>query len=113
MNEQMAPKTKGGSGIVEALWAGTAVFAATKAKTYSSFITSVVIYGVVLIVVLAAATWVMKALGIRALEKFSVAEIQCQAGETPTNDCYGEQGCMKPSGACYKLLSTSSGPASA
>jgi hypothetical protein len=102
---------KGGAiGIVEALWAGTAVFAATKAKTYSGFVTSVVIYGVILIVVLAAATWVMKAIGLRPLERFSVAEIQCQAGETPTNDCYGEQGCTKPSGACYKLLSTQNGP---
>ena len=109
----MAPLKKGGSGIVEALWAGTAVFAAVKARSYSSFITSVVIYGVVLMVVLAAAAWVMKTLGIRALERFSVAEIQCQAGETPTSDCYGEQGCLKPSGACYKLLSTSAGPASA
>jgi hypothetical protein len=106
-----SPKKKGGAGITEALWAGTAVFAATKAKSYSGFITSVVIYGAVLMVVLAAATWIMKSLGLRPLEKFSVAEIKCQAGETPTADCYGEQGCTKPSGACYKLLSTQQGPA--
>jgi hypothetical protein len=105
-------KKKGGSvGIVEALWAGTAVFAATKAKSYSGFITSVVIYGLILIVVLAAASWVLKTIGLRPLEKFSVANIQCQPGETPTPDCYGEQGCTKPSGACYKLLSTQQGPA--
>jgi len=109
-----ATKKGGAVGIVEALWAGTAVFAATKAKSYSGFITSVVIYGLVLIVVLAAASWVMKTIGLKPLEKFSVAEIQCQAGETPTSDCYGEQGCTKPSGACYKLLSTQNGaPASA
>jgi hypothetical protein len=107
-------KKKGGSvGIVEALWAGTAVFAATKAKSYSGFIVSVVIYGLILLVVLAAATWVMRTIGLRPLEKFSVAEIQCQAGETPTNDCYWEQGCTKPSGACYKLLNTATAPASA
>jgi len=108
----MAPK-KGGSGIVEALWAGTAVFAATKAKTYSSFIISVIVYGVVLMVVLAAGAWVLRTIGIQAREKFSVSEIQCQAGETPTSDCYGEQGCQLPSGACYKLLSTQTGGASA
>jgi hypothetical protein len=107
------PSKKGGAGIVEALWAGTAVFAATKAKSYTGFITSVVIYGLVLMVVLAAASWLMKSLGFQPLEKFSVAEIQCQAGESPTNDCYGEKGCTKPSGACYKLLNTSTGPASA
>ena len=104
---------KGGAGITEALWAGTAVFAATKARTYSGFITSVVIYGIVLMVVLTAATWLMKTIGLQAREKFSVAEIQCQPGETPTNDCYGEQGCMKPSGNCYKLLSTQNGGPSA
>jgi hypothetical protein len=110
----MAGNKKGGAlGIVEALWAGTAVFAATKAKTYSGFITSVVIYGIVLMIVLAVATWLLKTIGLQPREKFSVAEIQCQAGETPTNDCYGEQGCMKPSGACYKLLSTQTGPSSA
>ena len=105
----MAPK-KGGAGITEALWAGTAVFAATKAKTYTGFITSVVIYGIVLMIVLAASAWLLKTLGIRINEKFSVAEIKCQPGETPTNDCYGEEGCMKPSGNCYKLLSTQTGP---
>ena len=104
----MAPK-KGGAGIVEALWAGTAVFAATKAKTYSAFVTSVVIYGVILMAVLAAAAWLAKVVGIQWREKFSVSQIQCQAGETPTNDCYGEQGCMMPSGNCYKLLSPQTG----
>jgi hypothetical protein len=104
----MAGKSKGGAvGIVEALWAGTAVFAATKAKSYTGFITSVVIYGVVLMVVLAAATWLMKTIGLKPLEKFSVADIQCQQGETPTDNCYGEKGCVTASGACYKLLSNS------
>lgn len=109
----MAPK-KGGAGITEALWAGTAVFAAVKAKSYTGLITSIVIYGVILMVVLAGAAWLMKLVGLQARERFSVAEIQCQAGESPTSDCYGEQGCVKPSGNCYKLLSTQDGmPAAA
>jgi len=109
MSKGSSGKKGGAIGIVEALWAGTAVFAATKARTYSGFVTSVVIYGLVLMVVLAAAAWLMKTIGIQPLEKFSVAEIQCQSGETPTSDCGGEQGCVKPSGNCYKLLSTQNG----
>ena len=72
---------KGGAGIVEALWAGTAVFAATKAKSYSGFITSLVIYSIVLIIVLAAATWVMKALGIA-----SAADLDVLADYAPVVD---------------------------
>lgn len=76
---------KGGAGIVEALWAGTAVFAATKAKSYTGFITSVVIYSIVLIIVLAAATWVMKALGIQMKEGMANGAFgQCPNGGTPT-----------------------------
>jgi len=79
---------KGGAGIVEALWAGTAVFAATKAKSYTGFVTSVVIYGIVLIIILAAATWVMKALGIQMKEGMENgvegAFGQCPNGGTPT-----------------------------
>lgn len=104
----MAPK-KGGAGITEALWAGTAIFAAVKARTYTGMITSVVLYSIVLMAVLAAGAWLLKLVGLQARERFSVAEIQCQPGESPTSDCYGEQGCTKPSGACYKLLSTQDG----
>ena len=102
---------KGGSGIVEGLWAGTAVYAATKARTFGGFLQSFLMYAVVLIVLIAAAGWVLNAAGIQWKEKFSVAEIQCQAGETPTDNCYGERGCTKPSGSCYKLLTTGGGPA--
>jgi hypothetical protein len=81
----MAMKKKGGAGIVEALWAGTAVFAATKAKSYTGFITSVVIYGIILILVLAAANWVMKSLGIQMKEGMvNGAFGQCPNGGTPT-----------------------------
>ena len=104
----MAKKT-GGAGITEALWAGTAIFAAVKARTYTGMITSVILYSIVLMAVLAAGAWLLKLVGLQAREKFSVAEIQCQAGETPTSDCGGEQGCVKASGNCYKLLSTANG----
>ena len=108
----MAKTSRGGAvGIIEALWAGTAVFAATKAKTYTGFITSTVIYGVILMIVLAVGAWLMKTIGIQAKEKFTIDEIQCQSGETPTSDCYGEQGCVMPSGNCYKLLSKQNGGA--
>jgi len=106
----MAPK-KGGSGIVEGLWAGTAVFAATKARTCSGFLQSFVIYAIVLMVLIAVAAWVAKAVGLELREKMTdIGAIQCQAGETETPDCYGEKGCMKPSGNCYKLNSPSGGP---
>jgi hypothetical protein len=105
-------KVKGGSGVVEGLWAGTAFFAATKAKTFAGFITSFLVYAVILIVVIAVAMWVLKAVGLQVREKMTdIGAIQCQAGETETPDCYGEKGCMKPSGNCYKLNSPSGGPA--
>jgi hypothetical protein len=107
----MAPK-KGGSGIVEGLWAGTAFFAATKAKTFAGFVTSFLVYAVVLMIVIAVGVWVMQTLGIQMREKMTdIGAIQCQAGETETSDCYGERGCMKPSGNCYKLNTPSGGPA--
>jgi hypothetical protein len=106
----MAPK-KGGSAIVEGLWAGTAVFAATKARTFPGFLQSFVIYAVILMVLIAVAAWVAKAVGLELREKMTdIGAIQCQAGETETPDCYGEKGCMKPSGNCYKLNSPSGGP---
>jgi hypothetical protein len=110
----MPPKPTKGGGLTEVLWTGTAVFAATKAKTYSGFLVSAAVYSVILMLVLAGAAWLLRTLGIHVQERFSVAQIRCQAGETPTNDCYGEEGCRKPSGACYKLLSMpTGGPASA
>jgi len=84
-----------------------------EARTFPGFLKSFLMYAVVLIVLIAAAGWVLNALGIQWREKFSVSEIQCQAGESPTDNCYGEKGCTKPSGACYKLLTTQTGPASA
>ena len=109
----MPAQKKGGSGIVEGLWAGTAFFAAIKARTFTGFIASFLMYAIVLIVFLAVAAWLLNTLGFQWKEKFTVAEIQCQAGETPTDNCYGEKGCTKPSGNCYKLLSTQDGAPSA
>lgn len=105
--------SKGGAiGVVEGLWAGTAIFAATKAKTFAGFVTSFLVYAVVLMVVVAVGLMILKALGIQMREKMTdVGAIQCQAGETETPDCYGERGCTKPSGSCYKLLTPSGGPA--
>jgi hypothetical protein len=106
----MAPK-KGGSGIVEGLWAGTAFFAASNAKTFAGFVTSFLVYAVVLMIVIAVAVWVLKAVGIQVREKMTdIGAIQCQAGETETPDCYGERGCVKPSGNCYKLNTPSEAP---
>jgi hypothetical protein len=106
-------KKKGGSGIVEALWAGTAVFAATKARTYTGFITSTVIYGIVLMIVLAVAAWLMKAIGIQAKEKFTTDEIQCQAGEELIVSG-GDRKCRNlGTGNEYKLPSAQTGGPSA
>jgi hypothetical protein len=94
------------------LWMGTAVFSALKAKDFGGFVKSYLLYALLIIVVLMGAAWVLRKSGLLT-EKFSVDEIQCQRGETPTANCYGEKGCTKPSGACYKLLNTATGPASA
>jgi hypothetical protein len=83
------------------LWTGTAVFAANKSRTFGGFLKTFLTYAVVLVVGISVVMWVLRALGMR---EGMTTEIKCQAGETATNDCYGERGCMKPSGNCYKLL---------
>jgi hypothetical protein len=62
------------------------------------------VYALFLILILMLLGWLVRA--VTGREFFAVAEIGCQAGETPTDNCYGEKGCTKPSGNCYKLLST-------
>lgn len=100
----MAIKKGGAIGVVEGLWAGTAVFAATKARTFAGFVTSFLLYAVVLMIVIAVGVTVMKAVGLQWREKMTdIGAIQCQAGETETPDCYGERGCTQASGSCYKL----------
>lgn len=106
----MAPK-KGGS-LIEGLWVGTGLFAASKARTFTDFLTKYAMYAVIVLVVIALLGWVAKAVGLQLREKMTdIGAIQCQPGETETPDCYGERGCTKPSGNCYKLNSPSGGPA--
>lgn len=105
----MAPK-KGGS-LIEGLWVGTGLFAASKARTFTDFLTKYAMYAVIVLVVLALLGWVAKAVGLQLREKMTdIGAIQCQAGETETSDCYGERGCLKPSGNCYKLNTPSGAP---
>ena len=107
----MAMKKKGGAGVVEALWAGTAVFAATKAKSYSGFITSVVIYGIVLMLVLTVAAWVAKALGIQMKEGFAgkAAFGQCPNGGSPVTQSDGTTKCATAAGN-VDITTTPDGP---
>ena len=84
------------------LWAGTGLFAAMNSTTYWSFLTKFAVYALFLILVMMVLGWVVRM--VTGREFFDVAQISCQAGETPTDNCYGERGCTKPSGNCYKLL---------
>jgi hypothetical protein len=97
---------KKGGGLFGGLWTGTAVFAAMKARNYTGFLKSYLMYGIILMIGLAVAVYIAQALGLVRIERFSVGDIQCQPGETPTDDCNGERGCRKASGNCYKLLTT-------
>jgi len=101
----MSSPKKGGS-IVGGLWTGTAVYAAMKARSFTGFVKSYLMYGVIVLIGIAVVVYVAQALGLVRVERFSVGEIQCQPGETPTDDCQGERGCKKASGNCYKLLTT-------
>jgi hypothetical protein len=103
---------KKGGGVLEGLWVGTGLFAASKARNFTGFLTSYAMYAVVVLVVLAVVAWIAKAVGLQWREKMTdIGAIQCQAGETETSDCYGERGCMMPTGNCYKLNTPSGGPA--
>jgi hypothetical protein len=73
---------KGGAGVVEGLWAGTAFFAATKARSFTGFITSFVIYAVILMVVIAGATWLLKTLGL-SMPKETFEGMTCPDGSAP------------------------------
>jgi hypothetical protein len=104
--------TKKGGSLLNGLWVGTGVYAASKARNFTGFLTTYALYAVIVLVVLAVATWVAKAVGLQLREKMTdIGAIQCQPGESETSDCYGERGCTKPSGNCYKLNSPSGGPA--
>lgn len=90
---------------------GTAVFSALKAKDFGGFVKSYVWYALLIVVGLFVVGWVIRKSGLLS-ERFTVEQIRCQRGETP-GTCAGEKGCLLPSGGCYKLLNTATGPASA
>jgi hypothetical protein len=98
----MAPK-KGGS-IVEALWTGTAFFAASQSNTFASFLSKFFVYALVLIVGMMVLGWILRQ--VMGREMFSVAQIQCPAGSTSVEKCPGTEtpGCLHPSGNCEASL---------
>ena len=59
----MARKLKGGS-FLSALEVGTAVYAATSARTYTDFLVKITMYFVVLLLVVAVAGIVLRMLGL-------------------------------------------------
>ncbi len=67
------------------------MFAATKSKSFSGFITSFVIYAVVLMIVIAVATWLLKTIGLQPRETF--ASIQCPPGQMSVQK-NGENTCV-------------------
>ena len=95
------PAKKGG-GLIEGLWVGTGMFAAMNARTYTGFLTSFLAYAIFLVIAVMLFGLVLKL--VTGREFFAVEEIRCQPGESPTDNCYGEKGCTRPTGNCYKLL---------
>ena len=95
---------KKGGGIVEALWTGTAFFAASRSNTFLAFLTKFFVYAIVLTVLMVIAGWVLGQWTGR--EFFSVAQIQCPAGSTAVEKCpgTGTPGCLHPSGNCEASL---------
>jgi hypothetical protein len=98
------PGKKGG-GFMEGLWAGTAFFAASHSKTFAGFIGKYMIYALVLVVGFMILGLIFQTLMGRN-EKFSVSEIKCPKGSTPTEKCPGTTtpGCLHPSGNCEASL---------
>jgi hypothetical protein len=95
----MAGSKKGG-GIVEALWTGTAFFAASNSNTFASFLSKFFVYALVLVVGMMVVGWVLRQ--VMGREMFSVAQIQCPAGSTSVEKCpgTGTPGCLHASGNC-------------
>jgi hypothetical protein len=90
----MAPTKKGGSGIIEGLWTGTAVFAAVRSRTFTGFITSFLIYAVILILFLVVAMWVLKSLGLQMREKMTdIGALPCPPGQSEGMNEAGERVC--------------------
>ena len=56
-------KQKGGN-VFGALWTGTAVFAATKSRTFADFLKSFAMYSVIVIAIMLAGWFLARALGL-------------------------------------------------
>jgi preprotein translocase subunit SecG len=98
------PSKKGG-GFMEGLWAGTAVFAASNSTTFAGFLGKFMVYALVLVVIFMILGMLMQTFSGRK-EKFSVSDIKCPQGSTPTEKCPGTNtpGCVHPSGNCEASL---------
>ncbi len=92
-----------GGGVIEGLWTGTAFFAASRAKTFTGFLSNFLMYAVVLIIGFIVVSVVLKA--VTGKEMFTVSEIQCPSGSRP-GTCPGSktQGCVTASGNCNASL---------
>lgn len=90
---------------MEGLWAGTAVFAASNSATFAGFLGKYMVYALVLVVIFMILGMLMQTFG-GPKEKFSVSEIKCPKGSTPTEKCPGTNtpGCVHPSGNCEASL---------
>lgn len=95
---------KKGGGIIEGLWTGTALFAATNSRTFAGFVASFLLYAVVLVIGFMLVAWVLKA--VTGKEMFTVAEIKCPPGSS-LGTCPGTntKGCVTPTGNCSASLS--------
>jgi hypothetical protein len=100
----MAGKGGKGGGIVEGLFTGTAFFAASNAKTFAGFVSTFLLYSVVLIVGFMLFAWLLKT--ITGKEMFSVSDIKCPQGSSAVEKCpgTGTPGCLHPSGNCEASL---------
>ena len=90
---------------MEGLWAGTAVFAASNSTTFAGFLGKFMVYALVLVVIFMILGMLMQTFSGRK-EKFSVSDIKCPQGSTPTEKCPGTNtpGCVHPSGNCEASL---------
>lgn len=95
---------KKGGGFMEGLWAGTAVFAAANSNTFAGFLGKYMVYALILVVIFMILAMLLQTFSPK--EKFSVSDIKCPRGSTPTQQCPGSNtpGCLHPSGNCEASL---------
>lgn len=89
---------------MEGLWAGTAVFAAANSNTFAGFLGKYMVYALILVVIFMILAMLLQTFSPK--EKFSVSDIKCPRGSTPTQQCPGSNtpGCLHPSGNCEASL---------